>query len=97
MPKYVIETVRVLRTKYYVEAPEGQWGCDAITMEELSQFSDVFHMEDVASVTEVKEFPVAGPREGVNGATYKYNKQTNGWDEKVRWDLDPRHPLKGAI
>lgn len=94
MPKFVIETVRVLRTKYYVEAPEAEWACDAITMEEVQQFSDVFHMEDIASIQEVDEYPVAGPREGVNGATYVYNKETTSWDEKVRFDLDPRHPLR---
>lgn len=97
MAKFVIETVRVLRTKYYVEAPAAEWACDAITMEEISQFSDVFHMEDVASVTEVEEFPVAGPKEGVNAATFKYNTDTNSWDEVVRWDLDSRHPLKGQL
>lgn len=96
MPKFVVETVRVLRSKYYVESPAAEWAADAITMEELDQFSDVFHMEDIASITEVEDYPVALPSEGVNGAINTYNPGTNGWDKSVRWELAHQHPLKDS-
>lgn len=94
MPKFVVETVRVLRSKYYVECPEGRWAADSIIMEELDQFSDVFHMEDIASITEVEDYPVALPGEGVNGAINTYNPDTKCWDQSVRWELAHQHPLK---
>lgn len=96
MPKFVIETVRVIRTKYYAEVDNPEWACDGIVMEELDHFSDVFYCENITTITPVEEYPVAQKDEGVNGGVNIFNYEKHGWDKGVRFDLDPRHQLKGV-
>lgn len=85
--KFVIETVQVIKRKYYVKVDNPVWAHDGITMEELDHFSDVHLTEDIISTTEVDKFPVAGPDESVNAAVMKFNKDTNQWECKAKWDL----------
>jgi hypothetical protein len=67
MPKFVVETVQVMRFKYFVEAPEAVWATDSIVMNELEFYSAESFSEDVISTTEVTEWPHVD-RTHVNGA-----------------------------
>lgn len=88
MGKYVIETVQVVRHKYYVEVNDPEWACDGIVMNELDPFSYTFFSEDVTNVTPVEDFPKADKYDEVNAATMHFNYETESWDQQVRWDLD---------
>ncbi len=88
MGKYVITTTQVIVRNYYVQCDHVEFALDSIAMGELSEFSSQFQSEDVVLVNKVKDFPVANHEENVNAATYKFNKQTDKFDIKVRWDLD---------
>jgi len=87
MKKFVIETVQVIKRKYYVEVEEATWAHDGITMEELDEFSQEFYTEDIINTTEVDEFPKAKASESVNGSSMSFNKDFGEWKSKTRWDL----------
>jgi hypothetical protein len=90
MKKFVIETVQVIKRKYYVKVDDPTWAHDGITMNELDHFSDMFLSEDIISTTEVDKFPAiddSSTDESVSGATMKYDKEYRTWVSKVRWDL----------
>jgi len=85
--KFVIETVQVIKRKYYVSVEDPTWAHDGITCNELDHFSDMFLSEDIISTTEVEEFPMAGPDESVNAATMKFDEDNREWLTVTRWDL----------
>lgn len=85
--KHVIETVQIIRRKYYVEVENPYWACDSIVMEELQPFSSRCMTEDILSTTQVDEFPVATAGDSVNAATYKYNYDTEEFESIVKWNL----------
>ena len=87
MKKFVIETVQIIKRKYYVKVDDPTWAHDGITMEELDHFSEVYLNEDIISTTEVESFPAAEYHESVNGAVMKFNKESAAWLAKARWDL----------
>jgi len=87
MGKFVIETVQVIKRKYYVKVDDPTWAHDGITMLELDHFSESYLSEDIISTTEVKKFPKAEFNESVNGAMMKFNNETSEWETKARWDL----------
>jgi hypothetical protein len=89
MKKFVVETVQVVRHRYYVEVEDPGWAHDGIVMGELDPFSSTFYTEDITSTTAVDEFPRGTYGESVNAATMRFNYQTEKWDSLVRWDLDP--------
>lgn len=92
MNKYVIETVQNIKRTYYVEVDDPEWAADAITMGELQEYAQQHLTEDFISTRKVDNW---GPIEnctsksvGVNGATYRYNYETNDWEQFVIWDFD---------
>jgi len=87
MPKYIVETVQVIKRKYYCEADDPLWINDSIIMGDLDEFSSQSLSEDITNTTQVSEFPRVGMFEDINAATYKYNYDTQSWDQVVRWDL----------
>jgi len=87
MGKYVVETVQVVRYKYYVEVEDPTWAHDGVVMNELEPFSYTHHSEDIITTTPVIDFPRAERDDSVNGATMHFNKETDTWDQQVRWDL----------
>lgn len=86
MAKYIIETVRVIRDTYYVEVNDPVWAEDSICMGELDHFASISTQDEIIERREVSEFPMR-PMSEVNGATYKFNYETEDWDPVVRWDL----------
>ena len=94
MAKHIIETMQIVIHKYYVEVDNPEWACDGIVMGELDQFSSVVFSEEITRVDSCQDFPKVGDRnpitgigEDVNGATCKFNYNTNTWEQHVRWDL----------
>lgn len=87
MAKYVVETVQIIKRKYYCSVNNPEYIHDAIVFGELHHFSDQHLTEDVVSTTEVDKFPVAQGSESVNAATYKWDEKSQKWVERVRWDL----------
>ena len=87
MNKYVIETVQVIRRKYYVKVKDPTWAHDAIVFNELEPFSSSHYSEDVIGTTKVDKFPSALPDDDVNGAVMKFNSDEDEWQCDVRWDL----------
>lgn len=80
MSKFIVTTVQNVVRKYYVEVDDPEWGGEAIINQEIDEFSQIPLSEDILSYTEVEEFPAASDFEMVNGATYKYNPETELWD-----------------
>ena len=87
MKKFVIETVQVIKRRYYAEVEEAAWAHDGITMEELDEFSQEFYTEDIINTTEVDDFPKAKESENVNGAAMIFDEDSGEWKQDVRWDL----------
>lgn len=87
MGKYVVETVQLVRRKYYVKVDEPAWAGDGIVCGELEPFSTTHLSEDIFSTTEVKKFPKAELFDDVNAAVMKFNYDTGEWECKARWDL----------
>jgi hypothetical protein len=87
MGKYVVETVQVIRRKYYVKVEDPTWSHDAIVFNELEPFSSTCYSEDVINTTEVDKFPKASQDDDVNAAVMKFNSETREWETKARWDL----------
>lgn len=86
MSKHVITTVQTVVSKYYVEADKAEYAYDAIVCGELECFSSKTMTEDIVDSQEVEHFPMV-PAMEVNAAVYKFNNDTNLWEEDVRWDL----------
>lgn len=94
MGKYVITTVTLVERKYYVDVNDPTWAMDSIVCNELDDFCQRHHSEDIISCVPVDDYPKpqddnTGVEYTVNGATYTYNKETEDWDHNVRWDLAP--------
>jgi hypothetical protein len=87
MSKYVIETVQVIRRKYYVKVKDPGWAEDALVFDELEHFSSSHHTEDVIGVTKVGKFPKALPTDNVNAAVMTFSYDDNMWFTSARWDL----------
>lgn len=87
MRKYVVETVQIIKRKYYVKVDDPGWAHDGIVMNEMEHFSTSHLMEDILSTREVKKFPKADQYEDVNAAVMKFNYDTGEWECKARWDL----------
>lgn len=88
MPKYVIETIEVIRHKYYVDAPDPEWACDGIVMGELEPFSTKNLSEDFLRSEEVNEFPVQSHRdESINSAVMVFDSKTNSWNTVPGWEF----------
>jgi hypothetical protein len=87
MGKYVVETVQVIRRKYYVKVDDPTYSHDAIVFNELEPFSSTCYSEDVINTTEVDKFPKADKDDDVNAAVMKFNYETREWETKARWDL----------
>jgi len=87
MGKYVIETVQVIRRKYYVKVKDPQWAHDSIVCNDLEEFSSSFCSEDIINTTKVDKFPTAAPEDNVNAAVMTFNYDTECWDTAARWDL----------
>jgi hypothetical protein len=86
MGKYVVETVQVIKRKYYCSVKNPEYIHDSIVFSELESFADEYLSEDVISTTKVDTFPAA-KRETVNAATYKWDEELREWRLSVRWDL----------
>jgi len=86
MGKYVIETIQVIKRRYYVEVDDPSWAHDGICMDELEEFSQEFYSEDIIGTQGVEEWPTED-RDNVNGAVMTFNYDTEEWDQSVRWDL----------
>jgi len=87
MGKYVIETVQVIRRKYYAKVEDPSWAHDAIVFGELEEFSNTSFSEDIISTTKVDKWPKAKPEDNMNSAVMTYDSQTGKWTDKARWDL----------
>lgn len=92
MAKYVIETVQNIKRTYYVEVDDPEWATDSIVMAELQEYAQQHLTEDFVSTRKVDKW---GPIEnctdksiGINGVTYRYNYETNDWEQFVVWDFD---------
>jgi hypothetical protein len=85
--KYVIETVQVVRRKYYVKVKNPTWAHDGITMGELEHFSDQSLSEEIISTTKVGKFPKADIFDDVNSAVMEFNHDSGEWQSDARWDL----------
>lgn len=90
MNKYVIETVQVIRRKYYVKVRDPGWAEDALVFSELEHFSCTHHSEDVIGVIGVNKFPRADQDDDVNAAVMTFNYENNTWSTDARWDLVDR-------
>jgi hypothetical protein len=86
MPKYVIETVQVVKRSYYVEVDDVSYAHNSIAMGELDQFESNFLTEDITSTTAVDEWPTATSK-FFNAATHVFDEDTGEWDPVARWDL----------
>lgn len=86
MPKFVIETVQVVKTTYYVEVDNPTWAHDGIVMNELEPFAHEYYCEDISGTREVSEWPTMS-RNLVNAATNSMNYTNESWEKQVRWDL----------
>lgn len=91
MVKVVVETVQVIKRKYYVETEHPQWALDGIVMDELDWFSSEMMSEDIWGWKQVDEFPVVTETnsEHVNGAVMVYDNSndSDSWKCEARWDL----------
>lgn len=87
MAKYVVETVQVIKRKYYVEVDDPTYIHDSITCDELDPFCYEHFDESISSTIKVQDFPKASLGEGVNGATYRWDDENRVMVEIVRWDL----------
>ena len=87
MAKYVVETVQIIRRKYYVKVGDPTWAHDGIVFNELEPFSSTYCNEDVINTTEVDKFPHAREGDDVNAAVMKFDYETREWETKARWDL----------
>lgn len=87
MKKYVVETVQVIRQRYYVEVDDPTYIHDSIVCNEIDPFSYRHFDESIASTVEVKDFPKADLLEGVNAAAYKWDEEKREMVQHVRWDL----------
>jgi hypothetical protein len=88
MAKYVIETVQIIKRKYYVKVEDPTWAEDSIIMGELEHFSSSYLCEDIISTTKVKKFPKATRNDDMNSAVMVFNSGRNEWDTVARWDLE---------
>lgn len=88
MAKYVIETIQIVKRKYYVEVDNPEWAHDGIVMCELDEFSQQLMTEEIWGTTLVDEFPRAEKFDSVNAATMKFNYNLDEWQSETRWDLD---------
>lgn len=87
MGKFVVESVQIVRHKYYVEVDDPEWACDGIVMNELEPFSSTHFSEDITNITPVSEFPKAEVNDDVNAAVMIFNYTSQEWEQDVRWDL----------
>ena len=87
MKKFVIQTVQMIKRTYYVEVDDPTWAHDAITMEEIMQFSDKYLSEDIINTTEVENFPMAEDGDCVNAAVVTFDEDSGEWIHEARWDL----------
>lgn len=87
MAKFVVESVQIVRHKYYVEVNDPTWACDAVVMGELEPFSSTHFSEEITNTTPVEEFPKAGVYDEVNAAVMHFNYVSQEWEQGVRWDL----------
>lgn len=87
MGKYIVETVQVIRRKYYVKVEDPGWAHDALVFNELEPFSSTCYSEDVIGTTEVDKFPKAKEDDDVNAAVMVFNDKDRVWNVKARWDL----------
>jgi hypothetical protein len=87
MKKFVVETVQVIKRKYYVEVDNPTYIHDSITCDDIDPFSCEHFDESISSTVEVVDFPKADPKEGVNAATYTWDDVQRIMVQKVRWDL----------
>jgi hypothetical protein len=87
MAKYVVETVQIVKRKYYCSVKNPEYIHDAIVFGELDPFCDEFLTEDIFSTRKVDKFPAAAMSENINAATYKWDEESRTWIEKVRWDI----------
>lgn len=91
MGKFVIETVQIIKWKYYVkdsEADTPDFAMDDLAMGRLEHFSSEFLSEDIVSARKVKKFPVSEPRENVNAAVMIYDNDAGEYRTDARWDLE---------
>lgn len=89
MAKHIIETVQIIKRKYYVEVHDPTWGEDGVVMGELEPFAYTHLGEDIINTTTViGDFPPAGKDESVNAAIMVFNYVTNEWDCRCGWEED---------
>lgn len=55
MPKYLVEAVSQFRMRYVVEAEEGTHAADAVVMQEVDEFSQLFLGETLTSVWQLED------------------------------------------
>jgi hypothetical protein len=85
MGKFVIETVQVVRRKYYANSPTVEIAVDAFNEGQLEEFSSTNLDEFVVATTKVKKWPKAALHDDINAAVMKYD--TGLWETVARWDL----------
>ena len=91
MGKFVIETVQIIKRKYYVkdsQLNDPAYILDDLVMGYLDHFSSEFLSEDIVSARKVKKFPVSEPRENVNAAVMIYDNDAGEYRTDARWDLE---------
>lgn len=89
MPKFVIETIQVVKYTYYVEVDDVDWAKDSIVLGELDQFSTTYMSEDFLRSEQVEDFPKEnrhGPDVSVNACIMKYNEKTDSFESIPAWD-----------
>lgn len=90
MGKFVIETVQIIKRKYYVKDSDSDtpdFVMDDLVMGRLDQFSSQFLTEDIVSAKKVKKFPMADDTDDVNAAVMIYDKSKGEYNCVARWDL----------
>lgn len=91
MGKFVIETVQIIKRKYYVknsQLDDPAYILDDLVMGYLDHFSSEFLTEDIVSARKVKKFPVSEAREDVNAAVMIYDNDAGEYRTVARWDLE---------
>ena len=83
--KAVVKTTQVVIRTYFAEAPDPEWVCDGIVMQEMDHYSDKFLSEDILSVESVSEWPEIKEDENINGAVMSYDTKTDEWVADVMW------------
>ena len=83
--RVVVKTVQTIVRTYFVEVPDPNWAADAITINELEEYSQKYLSEDIVSMEMVEEWPELRSDEIVNAAVEIFDEDSQVWERTVLW------------